>query len=596
MSADHRTLDKTYLYLAVAWGFFGGLHVLQGHPLHGWLAVGESAIILMVYSVRHRIGSDPTAHLVMGLCVAGFFVASLLSGQGASVSLWWMALLPVMAGYMLGGRAARGWLAVVVVAMTLVHMSSWWVTIEPELVSTNLDVWARQVVIALLGVLAGTATVSTLRSQRRQLTVARDQAQVAVKARAAFLAGISHELRTPLTGLLGMTELMRQEPEGEGREATIHEIVRNGEVLAQLVEQILEFSRIDEAGADLQEGVFDPRVLLEDAIMASAPTAWDKGLTLTHVVDPSVEGLIRCDGQRLRQVMSNLVNNAVKYTQEGFVHVHVGHTGEWLEVTVEDSGPGLTREEVTLALVPFKRLSHGSIPGTGLGLPSVHAWCRSMGGDLRIESQPGRGSTFTARVVASVVAHASLEAPPPEVDIAEPRLRDSVASALTTLQQPASAHLVDGLVEVTTPRGVVRLRWPARLQRRSSEDVLPASTRKTSPARRVVVVDDVPVIRTVVCRLVQASGAEVVAFDNGTDALTHLQGHEVDLVLLDMWLTNEQGPDVARRIHAQWPDLRVVAMSASVQAEDQRAWHDAGVSEFLPKPIDVQALDRILQG
>ena len=520
----------------------------------------------------------------------------MFSGQGQSVALWWMALLPLLAGYVLGQRAALGWLAMLGLVVTAVHLSPFLVVPRPEFLSGGLDLWVRQISAAIVGLLVGGSTVQALRLQRAELTEARDRAQSAVKARASFLAGISHELRTPLTGLLGMTEIMRQEPDGAGREATISEIVRNGEVLARLIEQILEFSRIDEAGADLQLGVHDPRVLVEDALMSSAPTAWEKGLVLTHVIDPDVEGMIRCDGQRLGQVLSNLVNNAVKYTDAGFVHVRLFQDGEQLALSVEDSGPGLNAEQIELALVPFKRLRHGPIPGTGLGLPSVDSWCRSMGGALTIDSEPGVGSTFTARVVAEVVARAALGTPTVTADIADLRLRESVLNALGTLPESTSARLVDGLVQINTPTSEVRVRWPVRLARLAPAPIAPVAERTPSPVQRVVVVDDVPVIRLVVSRFVELAGAEVAAFCDGAGAMEHLESNDADLVLLDMWLAEELGPNVARSLHERWPDLRIVAMSASVQAEDRQTWLDAGVTEFLAKPIDVQELGIILEG
>ena len=247
------------------------------------------------------------------------------------------------------------------------------------------------------------------RRQRRALKTALLAAQSADRAKSEFLANMSHEIRTPLAAILGYTELLRdgmRDPmeklrisHGEALE-TIH---RNGEHLLQLINDILDLSKIEAGRLDLEPGFASPRQIVADATELFAARAAAKDLRLDSHCDADLPESIEIDPTRLKQVLANLVSNAVKFTESGTVHVDAKWTGPRtgpgrIEFAIRDTGIGMTQQELGRLFQPFTQADSSTsrrYGGTGLGLAISRRLAELMGGTIEVTSEPGKGSCFT---------------------------------------------------------------------------------------------------------------------------------------------------------------------------------------------------------
>ncbi|GEM_PF-2123743 len=231
---------------------------------------------------------------------------------------------------------------------------------------------------------------------------ARKAAESASAARERFLATMSHEVRTPMNGILGVASLLETTPLGEDQRELVQTIRTSAESLLTVINEILDFSRIESGAVEIEERPFDAVRLVEDAVAVVVPQAMDKGLDLRILVDREVPARFHGDPLRIRQVLLNLVSNAVKFTEEGSVTVELGTSANpagcpVLEISVADTGEGIAPQRFETLFDPFVQ-AHASVArrhgGTGLGLSISRRLCELMGGGISVESTPGEGSTF----------------------------------------------------------------------------------------------------------------------------------------------------------------------------------------------------------
>ncbi len=361
------------------------------------------------------------------------------------------------------------------------------------------------------------------------------EARAAVDAKARFLANMSHEIRTPMNGVLGTAQLLWETPLSEEQRDHVQTILDSGGVLTAVLNDVLDFSRLEAGRVVLERRPLEPRALAERALRLYRADARRKGLALELSVDPALPTLMG-DPIRLQQVLGNLVNNAIKFTAEGRVSVAVGGEarggGVTLRFAVRDTGIGLSEEERARLFQPFTQANASTtrrFGGTGLGLSICQQFVALMGGEIGVESAPGEGSTFWF----------TCPMPACDEEEARPELK------LTGLP--------------------------------------------------VLVVDDHPVNRRILAAMMRATGAEVTLAADGEQAVALFEERQFWLVLMDCQMPVMDGFEAARRIRAlPGGDAAILAVSASALEEDLRRVREAGMDALLTKPVRLEELQRVL--
>ncbi|AYV48528.1 hybrid sensor histidine kinase/response regulator [Caulobacter flavus] len=386
--------------------------------------------------------------------------------------------------------------------------------------------------------------ITAQRSAEAELVAARDAAQAASAAQSAFLANVSHEIRTPLHGILGMAQVMETEVPTALQRERLTVIRQSGETLMALLNDILDLSKIEAGRLELRDREFDLAAAIGAACAPFRYLAAERDLGLDVVLDATAIGRWRGDELRLRQVVGNLVSNAVKFTQAGEISVTAWATDESLHVAVSDTGPGIFPGEIDKLFDKFSQGRAASMvsKGTGLGLAISRELAQLMGGDITVESVLGRGSTFEIRVPfkRSMLDPATLPA--------EPRL------------EPA-------------------------------EPVEPL---------RVLAAEDNPTNQLILRSMLAPLGAQLRVVGDGVEAVQAFQAEAFDVILMDIQMPMLNGVDATKKIRA-WEiehgrnPTPIIALSANVMAHQVEAYLLAGIDDVVEKPIDLARLYRALE-
>jgi PAS domain S-box-containing protein len=386
--------------------------------------------------------------------------------------------------------------------------------------------------------------VTEQRAVAQALARARDEAEAASRAKSAFLANTSHEIRTPLNGLVGLARLARQPGLDEQRRGQyLAQIDDSARALAGVISDILDLSKIEAGKLQLEQSEFDLHALLESIEHGYAALAEARALALTMHVDGTVPRRVRGDALRVRQILSNFLSNALKFTEAGSVRVRVhAAAGERIRFEVEDTGPGIPQAVQARLFMPFTQADDSTTRrygGTGLGLSICRELAHLMGGEVGLSSQPGRGSRFWA------------ELPLPAGDEVAPH------SAFAALE-PQSSPLV-GL--------------------------------------SLLIVEDNPVNMMIAVALLEQWGVEVTEASNGAQAVALVCERAdalrpFDLVLMDVQMPVQGGHDATRLLRQRFDadQLPIIALTAAALTSERDDALTAGMNDFLTKPIDAQRL------
>ncbi len=375
------------------------------------------------------------------------------------------------------------------------------------------------------------------------LIAARDAATAASRAKSDFLAMMSHEISTPMNGIIGMAQLLEMAPHSAEQKDYISTIQKSGEALLGIINDILDYSKIEARKMSLEQVCFDLRQLVADVERLFRPKAREKTLDFSVAVSDNTPRVLIGDPTRLRQVLMNLVGNAFKFTAQGHVGIHVaaspGDGGRThLRFTVSDTGIGIASDKCRHIFTPFEQADMSTTRrygGTGLGLAICRMLCELMGGEIGVDSEEGSGSRFWFTV--SLESAATEESAAPEA-----------------------------------PRPILRQNT------------------------RILIVEDNPINRLVLGRMLERFGAhELVYAENGEEALVRCAEADFELIFMDARMPRLDGIATTRALRADGNKAYIIGVSADAMSEERQAALDAGMNDYVVKPVAREALAEAIQ-
>ena len=384
------------------------------------------------------------------------------------------------------------------------------------------------------------SVVTDLEARSLALEEERKRAEAASRAKSEFLANMSHEIRTPMTAILGFADLLEDDHPEIDRLETVATIRRNGEHLLSIINDILDLSKIESGKMTIENRPTDWRQLVDDVVASMRVRSDGKGIGLRAHYGPIHVPRIETDDLRLRQILVNLVGNAIKFTEVGEVVIDVRPLG-WdtakpqIEFAVRDTGIGLTPEQQERIFDAFEQADTSTtrrFGGTGLGLKISTRLAEMLGGSIEVSSEPGRGSVFALRVASN-----------------------PVSEALSTGDDSSTVSAV------------------------SLGD-------KPLAGRKILYAEDGPDNQRLVGHHLRRAGAELVIVDDGQEAVERVEAEEFELILMDMQMPRMDGYEATRTLRSRGVTLPIVALTAHAMDGDRQSCINAGCDAYLSKPID----------
>ena len=402
------------------------------------------------------------------------------------------------------------------------------------------------VLLMVLGAAAyGHKLGKIMRIQHQDIERNRAAAESANQAKSSFLASMSHEIRTPMNGILGMAQALKSSELPAAENDKVAVILDSGRSLLAVLNDVLDFSKIEAGKFDITPAPNDITQTAASVVRLFETHARDRNLTLSLTYDADLPRNLVCDAERVRQCLSNLISNALKFTPAGRIHVHLswrkhGENDAMVFVAVKDTGIGMSSDVMARLFKPFTQADNSiarRYGGTGLGLAISLRLAQLMGGGMFVESAPDQGSRFVFTFQARVEP------------VAQPAVAPVAASSRSALQSLRGA--------------------------------------------RILLTDDNSVNRQVVKLFLAPHGCKITEAVNGQDALDKLAANEFDLVLLDVHMPVMDGKEAIQRLRASdqaWRDIPVIALTADAMTGDREHLISLGMSDYLSKPVDQHAL------
>jgi len=536
--------------------------------------VGPFCVIASALALRYAKASGRyhrAIDIVSVLLFAMLATTTLFQDGIRSPALWWLGV-PAVAALLAGRMVLGAALCVLFAAQAALLYRLGPGSISTVSLLTHDPAFQAALSMSLSAAFVGLCAALSSHwgtQMRRALEYAREAALAASAAKARFVTQVSHEIRTPLQGMIGATEMLRQTALGAQRRERLAEVQRQSAgMLMGLVNDVLDFSKLEAGKLVLERRPLHLAALVREVEAFFTPQACEKGIALDSSCSPDVPELTLGDSTRIRQIVTNLVANAIKFTPTGSVHIHLGLDGETardavpagggmrVRIQVADSGVGIDAAQLPFLFKPFHQADESitrRFGGTGLGLSIADDLAQLMGGYIEATSAVGRGSTFTLVM--------PLALPGPEGDLRSAPI-DAACDGL-----PASSPTVERF-------GLARLAGLV-----------------------VVVAEDDPANQAVVVAMLEALQVRPVVASTGHEALAALAAQAVDVVLMDVHMPELDGLSATRAWHQRAGGsaaLPFVAMTGSTEPEDVAACRHAGMGVILTKPFLLAELQRAL--